>query len=164
MKTKKKTVKKYMTCNLDEAAYLAMNGLKCKPRCIDMLSAKFYFEGSAKQERLRKQFWATTPKINLHSWLAMRQGIKNELKAQLKIESKVSLQKVTVTKDMLVEPGITNAAPYQPVINGKYYVVVAKGQVVSYLFGKKPIHQERVDKGLTYQTRKEAMEASLKIK
>lgn len=164
---KRKAFRKYVTHNLDESAFLCLNGFKCTQKTIDTTSAKFFFVHTPAMERTRKIFWTKGAKVNLHSWLAMRQGLKNELKGQLKVDGRARatykeplVAAVTLPDDDVLTIPVSNQVPFMPKIAQKYFVVLDKGVITSYVYGHRPIHKNRADAAKCYRTKPEALAAS----
>lgn len=134
-------MKRYVTHNLDEAAYLVLHGLKYRGEKLGVVSSSYSFVWDAYMEKCRKEFWGKGAKVNLHSWLAVRSGLKNEMR----------------TRPMLETTHKTKKVARRHLANGSLYYYVQDGQVLREAWGgKNPIHQGRFDAGNVFFTREEA--------
>ncbi len=150
-----KRTTKYITHNLNEATYLAMKGLKYKSRCTGAVSSVFSFEHDSLTERYRREFWTKGCRIDIHSWIALRTAIKDELRGQIKhneTENNNVLGQVTPSKGGVYH----KPDSFQPKNGEKYWITVA-GNAVANLYGDKDIHKNRADAGMCYHTRDEAL-------
>lgn len=73
---------KYDTNNLDEAAYLALQGYSFTVTRTGPNSALFSFEQDEHFDQVRARFWKGEVSVQLHSWLATRAALKNECAGQ----------------------------------------------------------------------------------
>ena len=69
---------KYDTNNLDEAAYLALQGYRFTVTRTGPISASFSFETDEHFNEVRARFWKGEASVQLHHWLATRAALKNE--------------------------------------------------------------------------------------
>lgn len=148
--------KKYVSNNLNEAAYLVLKGLKCKSKYTGLVSATHSFEWTRTLERYRKEFWTTGSKVSIHSWLATRQEIKNELRGQANNEHPLSVKAQKKRRVIATLKGDGDGLPFQPKPGEKYYTKVDTN-VFSFIYGDRGIHLERASKGQCYKTKEEAI-------
>ena len=73
---------KYDTNNLDEAAYLALQGYRFTVTRTGPISALFSFETDEQFNEVRAKFWKGDANVQLHRWLATRAALKNECAGQ----------------------------------------------------------------------------------
>lgn len=73
---------KYDTNNIDEAAYLALQGYYFTVTRTGPISATFSFETDERFNEVRAKFWKGEATVQLHSWLATRTALKNECAGQ----------------------------------------------------------------------------------
>ncbi len=70
---------KYDTNNIDEAAYLALQGYHFTVKRTGPNSASFSFEKAENFDEVRAKFWKGEVSVQLHGWLATRTALKNEM-------------------------------------------------------------------------------------
>lgn len=144
-------IKSYKTHNLDEAAYLMLRGFRCESHSKTKTSAEFIFKDAGIDSYI-KDFWTRGSLIELHSWLAVRQALKNEIKAQLYVQEMNHLTETRGTvKDFLEDP-----TAYEPK-TGEAYFYVLNGSVFHALYGNSPAHELRVRSGNCFKTRNAAL-------
>jgi uncharacterized protein DUF5659 len=73
---------KYDTNNIDEAAYLALQGYHFTVTRTGPKSAVFSFEKCENFDEIRARFWKGEVSVQLHGWLATRAALKNECAGQ----------------------------------------------------------------------------------
>ncbi len=73
---------KYDTNNIDEAAYLALQGYHFTVTRTGSISALFSFEKDEHFDDVRARFWKGEVTVQLHRWLATRNALKNECAGQ----------------------------------------------------------------------------------
>ena len=73
---------KYDTNNIDEAAYLALQGYHFTVTRTGPISALFSFETDEHFNEVRAKFWKGEVNVQLHRWLATRAALKNECAGQ----------------------------------------------------------------------------------
>ncbi len=81
---------KYDTNNIDEAAYLALQGYHFIVTRTGPISALFSFEKDDHFNEVRAKFWKGEATVQLHSWLATRTALKNECAGQALSVKRVS--------------------------------------------------------------------------
>ena len=134
------------TNNIDEAAYLALQGYHFKVTRTGPISALFSFEVDARFKEIRAKFWSSETTVSLHGWLATRTALKNECAGQ------AILRKSVVAPSIV--PGVENeeinvrkGAPY-------WY---REGVVVRQaLFGNRAPHVDRLAEGNFYRSIEDA--------
>jgi len=72
----------YETNNLDEAAYLALQGYRFTVMRTGQVSALFAFETDDRFNDVRACFWKGEATVQLHRWLATRTALKHECAGQ----------------------------------------------------------------------------------
>jgi len=72
----------YETNNLDEAAYLALQGYHFTVTRTGQISASFSFETDERFNDARAKFWKGEVSVQLHHWLATRAALKNKCAGQ----------------------------------------------------------------------------------
>lgn len=150
-------VKKYITHNLNEATYLILKGFKYKSKAITGSSATFTFTYDPVVERYRKEFWTNGCRVNVHSWLSVRQALKDELRSQLMNETISSTEKQL--RKIVRKSGGTVVKPesFQPKIGQTYWLCIG-GTLLSSTFSEKGhTHKERAEQGMCYRTKDEAL-------
>ena len=81
---------KYDTNNIDEAAYLALQGYHFTVTRTGPISALFSFEKDEHFNEVRAKFWKGEVTVQLHRWLATRAALKNECTRQALSTKRVS--------------------------------------------------------------------------
>lgn len=142
-----KRIPKYITHNIDEAAYLILHGLSYKVAPIDWYSATFTFSHTPKMERYRKEFYGVGGNVNIHQWLAVRAAVKTESRSICKIP-KVKPKDKTIV-------GTVNSNGSFPYVGCKYFYVF-EDQVINNIYGTKDIHKLRLKEGNVFKTEAEA--------
>ena len=84
---------KYDTNNLDEAAYLALQGYHITVTRTGPFSATFSFETDERFNEVRATFWKGEVTVQLHSWLATRAALKNECSRARRFQQSVFLRR-----------------------------------------------------------------------
>src|SRR3954468_7209412 len=80
---------KYDTNNLDEAAYLALQGFDFTVTRTGQVSALFSFETDNRFNEVRAKFWKGEATVQLHCWLATRSALKNKCAGQTALAKRV---------------------------------------------------------------------------
>ena len=137
---------KYDTNNLDEAAYLALQGYHFTVTRTGPISALFSFENDEHFNEVRAKFWKGEVTVQLHSWLATRSALKNECKGQVLLAKRVSSPSL-VPAECETEAVLTTGVVYW------YY----DGDTIKRaLYGNKSLHKSRRAAGNFYRTREDA--------
>ena len=137
---------KYDTNNLDEAAYLALQGYHITVTRTGPISATFSFETDERFNEVRATFWKGEVTVQLHSWLATRAALKNECNGQALAAKRVSSPSL-VPAERETEAVLTTGLVYW-----YYDGDTIKGAV----YGKKSLHTSRRAAGNVYRTREDA--------
>jgi hypothetical protein len=137
---------KYDTNNLDEAAYLALQGYYFTVTRTGPLSALFSFEKGEQFDGVRAKFWKGEASVQLHSWLATRAALKNECAGQA-----LSLKRVSSPP---LAPAERDTAA--PVRTGQAYWYYDGDTIKGAMFGNSPLHEARLANGNFYLTREDA--------
>ena len=121
--------KKYKTRVLNEAAFLIISGLPYKSKRIGAMASEWTFEDNNKTKKLRKDFYSEQVKVNLKSWICIRQSLKDEQKQSYNPTAK---EKESKSKK-------------EPLYGGQKYYYKDEGKILSNLWGKgSPIHYDRL--------------------
>jgi hypothetical protein len=137
---------RYDTNNLDEAAYLALQGYRFTVARTGRISALFSFEKDAELDEVLATFWKGEANVHLHSWLATRVALKNECAGQA-----LSLKRVS--SPPLAPAGRNTAASVR---RGQAYWYNEGDTTKSEKFGNKPLHKLRMADNNFYLTREDA--------
>jgi hypothetical protein len=137
---------KYDTNNLDEAAYLALQGYDFTVARTGPVSALFSFEKDEQFNEARAKFWKGEVNVQLHLWLATRAALKNECTRQALPEKRVS------------SPPLAPADhETQTVIpSGFRYWFYDGATIKCEAFGNGSLHKARFKEGNFYPTREDA--------
>ena len=137
----------YDTNNLDEAAYLALQGYPFTATRTGPVSATFSFTVGKDFEEIRSKFWKGEVTVQLHRWMATRTAIKNEVARQA-----IAVKQVTA-------PSIVPSAPVQvsEVRTGLAYWYWEGAGVKGAMFGNRAMHTDRLTEGNFYRTREDAL-------
>ena len=73
---------KYDTHNIDEAAYLALQGYSLTVTRTGPISALFSFEKDQHFDEVCATFWKGEVTVQLHRWLATRAALKTSVSAR----------------------------------------------------------------------------------
>jgi hypothetical protein len=137
---------KYDTNNLDEAAYLALQGYRFTVTRTGPISASFSFETDEHFNEVRAKFWKGEATVQLHSWLATRTALKNECAGQAGSAKRVP-------SPPLVPAELETAAVVTPGFGYWYH----DGDTLKRaLFGNRSLHTSRWANGNFYRTREDA--------
>jgi Domain of unknown function (DUF5659) len=136
---------KYDTHNIDEAAYLALQGYHFTVTRTGQISALFSFEKDEQFDGVRAKFWKGEATVQLHCWLATRAALKNECAGQA-----LSLKRVS--SPPLAPAERDTAAP----VTGQAYWYYDGDTIKSEKFGNRPLHESRLANGNFYLTRADA--------
>jgi hypothetical protein len=136
----------YDTNNIDEAAYLALQGYHFTVSRTGPNSALFSFQKDQHLDQVRAKFWKGEVSVQLHSWLATRAALKNECAGQA-----LSLKRVPspplVPAEREKEPAVRTGQSYW------YY----DGDTINCaMYGNKSLHTSRLTAGNFYPTREDA--------
>jgi hypothetical protein len=137
---------KYDTNNIDEAAYLALQGYQFTVTRTGPNSALFSFEKDEHFNQIRARFWKGEVSVQLHSWLATRTALKNECAGQA-----LSLKRIS-SPPLIPAECETVAA----IRTGQAYWYYDGDTIKSAMFGNRSLHTSRLADGNFYLTREEA--------
>jgi len=137
---------KYDTNNIDEAAYLALQGYHFTVTRTGPVSALFSFEKNEHFDEVRAKFWKGEVTVQLHRWLATRAALKNECTRQPLPEKRVS-------SPPLVPAERETAAAVR---TGQGYWYYDEDKIKREMFGNRPLHASRWEDGNFYPTREDA--------
>jgi hypothetical protein len=137
---------KYDTNNIDEAAYLALQGYQFTVTRTGPNSALFSFEKDEHFNQIRARFWKGEVSVQLHSWLATRTALKNECAGQA-----LSLKRIS--SPPLVPAECETVAAIR---TGQAYWYYDGDTIKSAMFGNRSLHTSRLADGNFYLTREEA--------
>lgn len=141
---------KYNTNNLDEAAYLALQGYRITVTCTGPISATFSFETDERFNEARATFWKGEVTVQLHRWLATRAALKNECKGQALSAKRVSSPSL-VPAERETEAVLTTGLVYW-----YYDGDTIKGAVYGNKSPHTSLHTSRRAAGNFYRTREDA--------
>ena len=137
---------KYDTNNIDEAAYLALQGYHFTVTRTGPISALYSFEIDEHFNEVRAKFWKGEATVQLHSWLATRTALKNECAGQaLSLKRATSPPLVPADREMAVA-----------VRTGQVYWFYDGDTIKSEMFGNRPLHTSRLADGNFYLTPEDA--------
>ena len=140
---------KYITHNLDEATYLILKGLQYSIKYNASISATFTFDAYYAEPH-RKEFYSSSCPVNIHSWLAIRQSLKNELKSQQYIPIEIkNPHKIEYKAEFKYEPFI-------PKQGELYWFIDDIGTIGQATFGTLPIHSDRAKDGRCFKSKLQA--------
>ena len=137
---------KYDTNNIDEAAYLALQGYHFIVTRTGPISALLSFEKDDHFDEVRAKFWKGEATVQLHNWLATRTALKNECAGQ-------ALPVKRVSSPSLVPADRETAAAVR---TGQFYWFYDGDTIKSEMFGNRPLHTSRLADGNFYRTREDA--------
>ena len=137
---------KYDTNNLDEAAYLALQGYDFTVKRTGTNSALFSFEKDEQFNEARAKFWKGEVSVQLHHWLATRAALKNKCTGQA-----VSAKHVP-SPSLVPAPRETQVA----VITGLPYWYRDGTTIKSEKYGNRPLHRSRLAAGNFYRNQEDA--------
>jgi hypothetical protein len=137
---------KYDTNNLDEAAYLALQGFDFTVTRTGQVSALFSFETDNHFNEVRAGFWKGEATVQLHCWLATRSALKNECAGQTFLTKRV-------TSPSLVPAEQETAVA---VITGFPYWYREGTTIKSEKYGNRPLHRSRLAAGNFYRNPEDA--------
>ena len=137
---------KYDTNNIDEAAYLALQGYHFTVTRTGPVSALFSFEKNEHFDEVRARFWKGEATVQLHGWLATRTALKNECAGQ-------ALSIKRVSSPPLVPAERETAAAVR---TGQGYWYYDGDKIKREMFGNRPLHASRWKEGNFYPTREDA--------
>ena len=124
---------KYDTNNIDEAAYLALQGYHFTVTRTGPISALF-------------SFWKGEVTVQLHCWLATRNALKNECAGQALSAKRVPSPSLVPAK-RAIETAVTTGDPYW------YH---DGNSIKRALFGNRSPHTSRLADGNFYRTSEDA--------
>ena len=137
---------KYDTHNLDEAAYLVLQGYPFTVTRTGPISALFSFETDESFNEVRAKFWRGEATVQLHGWLATRTALKNECAGQA-LSARSIASPSLVPAECEAEAVVRTGFPY-------WY---RDGNTTkSEKFGDKPLHKSRWAEGNFYRTKADA--------
>jgi hypothetical protein len=137
---------KYDTNNLDEAAYLALQGYRFTVTRTGQISALFSFETDEHFNEARAKFWKGEASVQLHHWLATRAALKNKCAGQA-LSAKYVPSPSCVPAQIETEVAITTGLAYW------YRDGVT---IKSEKYGNKPLHRSRLTAGNFYRSHEDA--------
>lgn len=137
---------KYDTNNIDEAAYLALQGYHFSVTRTGSISALFSFEKDEYFDEVRARFWKGEVTVQLHRWLATRAALKNECAGQA-----LSLKRVSSPPLVPAERETVVA-----VRTGQAYWYYDGDTIKGAMFGSRSLHASRLAEGNFYLTRGDA--------
>ena len=137
---------KYDTNNLDEAAYLALQGYQFTVTRTGPNSASFSFETDKHFNEVRAKFWKGEVSVQLHSWLATRAALKNECAGQ-------PLSPKRVSSPPLVPAERETAAAVR---TGQAYWYHDGNTIKRAMFGDRSLHASQIGGRQFYPTREDA--------
>ena len=137
---------KYDTNNIDEAAYLALQGFHFTVTRTGQISALFSFEKSEHFDEVRAKFWKGEVTVQLHCWLATRNALKNECTGQALPAKRMSSPSI-VPAECTTTAAVTTGDPYW------YH---DGNSIKGALFGNRSPHTSRLADGNFYWTREDA--------
>ena len=137
---------KYDTHNLDEAAYLSLQGYPFTVTRTGQVSALFSFETDNHFNEVRAKFWKGEATVQLHCWLATRTALKNECAGQ-------KLSTIRIASPSIVP---AECATEAVVTTGFAYWYHDGATIKSAMFGNRPLHTSRLADGNFYRTREDA--------
>lgn len=136
---------KYDTNNIDEAAYLALQGYHFIVTRTGQVSALFSFEKDEQFDGVRARFWKGEASVQLHSWLATRAALKNECAGQVLSTKRVASPSLAPGKHTT-----------EAVLTGDPYWYDDGNTIKRALFGNRAPHTSRLAEGNFYRTRDDA--------
>ena len=137
---------KYDTNNIDEAAYLALQGYHFTVRRTGAISALFSFETDKHFNAVRARFWKGEVTVQLHRWLTTRAALKNECAGQ-------ALSVKRVPSPPLVPAERETVAAVR---TGQAYWYNDGDTIKSAMFGSRSLHASRLVEGNFFLTREDA--------
>ncbi|MEO6946873.1 MAG: hypothetical protein ABI150_09935 [Nitrobacter sp.] len=137
---------KYDTNNIDEAAYLALQGYHFTVTRTGPISALFSFEIGQQFNEVRAKFWKGEVSVHLHRWLATRAALKNECAGQALLLKRVPSPQL-VPAERETEAVVTTGLAYW------YHEGIT---IKSAVFGNRSLHTARLADGNFYRTRADA--------
>jgi len=137
---------KYDTNNIDEAAYLALQGYHFTVRRTGAISALFSFETDKHFNAVRARFWKGEVTVQLHRWLTKRAALKNECAGQALSAKRVPSPSI-VPAESETEALVTTGFVYW------YHDGIT---IKSAMFGNRSLHTSRLADGNFYRTREDA--------
>jgi Domain of unknown function (DUF5659) len=137
---------KYDTHNIDEAAYLALQGYSLTVTRTGPISALFSFEKDQHFDEVCATFWKGEVTVQLHRWLATRAALKNECIGQARSAKHVPSPSL-VPAGRETEAAVPLGSPY-------WFYDGAK--IKCEKFGNRSLHTSRFKKGNFYPTREDA--------
>ena len=136
----------YETNNLDEAAYLALQGYHFTITRTGQISASFSFETDERFNDARAKFWKGEVNVQLHHWLATRAALKNKCARQA-LSAKHAPSPSLVPAERETEVAVITGLPY-------WY---RDGTTIkSEKYGNRPLHTSRLAEGNFYRTQEDA--------
>ena len=137
---------KYDTNNIDEAAYLALQGSHFTVTRTGTTSALFAFQTDEHFSDVRAKFWKGEVIVQLHRWLATRAALKNKCAGQA-LSAKHVPSPSLVPAERETEVAIITGLPY-------WY---RDGTTIkSEKYGNRPLHTSRLAEGNFYRTQEDA--------
>lgn len=136
----------YETNNLDEAAYLALQGYHFTVTRTGQISASFSFGTDERFNEARAKFWKGEATVQLHCWLATRSALKNKCAGQA-LSAKCVPSPSLVPADRETEVAVTTGFPYW------YRDGIT---IKSEKYGNRMPHRSRLAAGNFYRNREDA--------
>ena len=128
---------KYDTNNIDEAAYLALQGYHFTVTRTGTTSALFAFQTDEHFSDVRAKFWKGEVIVQLHPWLATRAALKNECTRQVLPTKRVSSPSLVPAEREMETPVTTGFAYW-------YYDGTT---IKSAMYGNRSLHASRLAEG-----------------
>lgn len=136
---------KYDTNNIDEAAYLALQGYHFTVTRTGPICALFSFEADGHLNEVRAKFWKGEVTVQLHRWLATRAALKNECAGQ------------ALSAKRVPSPSIVPAERQTEAITTGFAYWYRDGATIKCaMFGNRLLHTSRLAEGNFYRTREDA--------
>jgi hypothetical protein len=136
----------YDTNNIDEAAYLALQGYHFIVKRTGPISALFSFETDERFNEVRAKFWQGEVTVQLHRWLATRAALKNECAGQALSTKRIASPSL-VPAERETEAVVTT---------GFVYWYHDGATIKRAMFGNRLLHTSRLADGNFYRTREDA--------
>ena len=137
---------KYDTNNLDEAAFLALQGYHPTVTRTGQISALFSFETDERFNEALAKFWKGEASVQLHLWLATRTALKNKCAGQ------------ALSAKRVPSPSLVPAEPETEVLvsTGLAYWFRDGNTAKSEKYANRPLHRSRLAAGNFYRTQEDA--------
>lgn len=137
---------KYDCNNLDEAAYLALQGYRFTVTRTGQVSALFSFETDERFDEVRSRFWKGEANVQLHHWLATRAALKNECVRRPLPEKRIASPSI-VPAEREITAFVTT---------GFHYWYHDGLTIKREIYGEREVHRSRWTDGNFYRTKEDA--------